>query len=85
MVQSEGQTQMFYTLTVNHEQERVVQGLEREFKVMNQSGQVAKVKSSLLSQYLYIEVIKPHQISEDLVSVEFVGLNTANFKLKKLR
>jgi hypothetical protein len=81
----EDDTEEFEIITVNHAQKRVVTGFLLEYKATAISGFVSKAKQSLVSQYLYLQIIKPHQINPDLVKVEFVGVNTNGFKLKKLR
>lgn len=64
---------------------QVLEVYTQDFKAVLSEGFVAKCKPSLANKFVYIEVIKPHYIHQDLVEIEFVGLNTQSFKLKKLR
>jgi hypothetical protein len=82
----EGEIASFEIYTVNHSQKKIVGGYIQDYKGEMIQGFVSRVKPSLVSQYLYLQIIKPHSINSDLVKIEFVGVNTTGaFRLKKLR
>lgn len=80
-----GESEKFNTLYLIKEKKIVNQIFEQNYISKAVKGTVSKVKPSLVGQYLYLQIFKPHQISADLMRIEFVGVNTQTFKLKKLK
>ncbi|CAK60339.1 unnamed protein product (macronuclear) [Paramecium tetraurelia] len=69
----DGDTEIFEIIRVNHATKQMIEGYTQDYKATE------------INKYIYLEIIKPHIINPDIFQIEFLAINTQNFKLKKLR